>query len=180
MIYVFLATGFEEVEALTPVDMLRRAGLSVTTVGVGGRTVVGSHGIPVVADIVDVEYHDDAPDMIILPGGIPGTPNLESSPVVMRAIENARMGGGYLAAICAAPTVFGRLGLLEGKKAVCYPGMESELRGAIPTQATTVRDGKLITSRGMGTALEFALVLIETLVSSKEALRLRHAVVADK
>ena len=116
MIYMFLADGFEEVEALCPLDILRRAGLEVTTVGVGGKDMItGSHGIRVMADMVDVMYRDSAPDMIILPGGMPGSTNLDESRIVDAAVRSAARRGSYLAAICAAPLVLGRRGLLDGK-----------------------------------------------------------------
>ncbi len=179
MIYVFLATGFEEIEALTPVDMLRRAGHAVTTVGVGGKTVVGSHGIPVVADIADSEYCDENPTLVLLPGGIPGTPNLENSPIVMGALDRAVETSAYIAAICAAPTILGHRGLLRGREAICYPGMEGELEGAVISDKRVVQSGRIITGAGMGVAMEFSLKLIEILSGKSEAERLRHATIAD-
>ena len=112
MIYMFLAHGFEETEALAPLDLLRRAGLEVTTVGIGGELVTGSHGITVQADIEDIVFRDDAPGMVILPGGMPGTRNLDASPVVDAALNATVRNDGYLAAICAAPMVLGKRGLL--------------------------------------------------------------------
>ena len=131
MIYMFLADGFEEVEALCPLDILRRAGLEVTTVGVGGKDMIsGAHGIVVQADIPDILYRDSAPDMIILPGGMPGSTNLDESKTVDAALKVAHKKGAYLCAICAAPLVLGKRGYLEGKRAVCYPGFEELLAGA--------------------------------------------------
>ena len=121
MIYMFLAEGFEEVEALAPLDLIRRAGLEIKTVGVGAKTVVGSHGIPVVADMTDTDYSDDAPDMVILPGGMPGTKNLDANETAHKAIADAIKNGAYVCAICAAPMILGKLGLLVGKKATCFP-----------------------------------------------------------
>lgn len=179
MIYVFLANGFEEIEALTPVDILRRAGHEVRTVGVGGKRVVGAHGILVEADIADSEYTDQAPTMVILPGGIPGTPNLEASSVVMGALDRAAATDAYIAAICAAPTILGHRGLLGGKQATCYPGMEGELLGASVAKGRVVQSGKIITGAGMGVALAFSLKLVEILSGEEEAARLRRAVIAD-
>lgn len=179
MIYLFLAEGFEEIEALCPLDLMRRAGLSVTTVGVGGKTVVGAHGIPVVADLSEEELTDPSGEMIILPGGMPGTLNLAKSPTVLRAIERAQRDGSYLAAICAAPSILGDLGLLAGKQATCFPGFEDRLTGAILSNQRVVRDGTLITAAGMGVALDFGLMLVEVLCGPRQAEELRRAVLAD-
>ena len=177
MIYLFLADGFEEIEALTPVDILRRVGKQVTTVGIGGKTVTGSHGISVLADVADTDLVLTDADMIILPGGMPGTLNLDASPVVQNAIDVALANGAYIAAICAAPTILGKRGLLNGKKATCYPGMESDLMGAILGEDTVVQDGKIITAAGMGAALPFALKLTEVLCGAEIAKKLANAVV---
>lgn len=180
MIYLFLAEGFEEIEALTPVDMLRRAGKDIRTVGIGGKTVMGAHGIPVVADMSEEDFSDDAPEMIILPGGMPGTLNLDASPTVEKAIGAALSSGAYIAAICAAPTILGKRGLLVGKEATCYPGMEDGLIGAILSEKTVVRDGNIITAAGMGAALDFALALVAIFCGEDKAKALRKAVVAEK
>ena len=179
MIYLFLAEGFEEIEALCPLDLLRRAGLPVTTVGVGGKQVTGAHGICVQADILDVDYTDPAPDMVILPGGMPGTLNLSNSPVVKTAIETAQSRGAYLAAICAAPSILGDMGLLQGKEAICFPGFEDRLAGATLSSSRVVRDGKVITAAGMGVALEFGLTLVSVFRGTEEAEALRRSVLAD-
>lgn len=177
MIYLFLANGFEEIEALTPVDILRRAGKEVTTVGIGGRTVIGAHGIPVTADIADAEFRDNAPEMIILPGGMPGTKNLDASETVEKALSSALATGSYIAAICAAPTILGKRGLLNGKHAVCFPGMEKELHGALLSADRIVRDGNYITAAGMGVALPFSLALVEALCGKSCADSLKLSVV---
>lgn len=177
MIYLFLADGFEEIEALTPVDILRRAGKQVTTVGIGGKSITGSHGITVLADAADTDLALTDADMIILPGGMPGTLNLDASPVVHTAIDAALESGAYIAAICAAPTILGRRGLLSGKKATCYPGMEDDLKGAILADSTVAQDGKFITAAGMGAALPFALKLVEILCGADAAKKLATAVV---
>ncbi len=180
MIYMFLANGFEEVEALCPLDLLRRAGLEVTTVAVGGGDfVVGSHGIAVGADIPDTMYRDSAPDMIILPGGMPGTTNLDNSRVVDTALRSAAAKDAYLAAICAAPMVLGKRGYLKGKRAICFPGFEAHLEGAEIADERVVRDGKVITAAGMGVALEFGLALVSALKGQDCADALRRTVLAD-
>ncbi len=180
MIYMFLANGFEEVEALCPLDILRRAGLEVTTVAVGGKdTVSGAHGINVQADMPDVMYRDTAPDMIILPGGMPGSTNLDESKIVDTALRVASKKGAYLCAICAAPMVLGKRGYLEGKKAVCYPGFEEHLSGAtVPENETVVRDGNIITAKGMGVAFEFGLELVRALKDDETAEKIKNSVFA--
>ncbi len=179
MIYMFLANGFEEVEALCPLDLLRRAGLDVTTVGIGSDTVVGAHGIAVQADIPDTLYRDSAPDMIILPGGMPGTKHLDASPTVDAALRAASNRGAYLAAICAAPMVLGKRGYLRGKEAICFPGFEEYLEDATVSEKRVVRDGLIITAAGMGVALDFGLALVAALKGQDAADALRRAVLAD-
>ena len=179
MIYFFLAEGFEEIEALCPIDLLRRAGLEVKTVGVGGKVIRGAHGIKVTADILDTEYNDKAPELIFLPGGMPGTLNLKASDTVQRAIKEALECDAYIAAICAAPMILGELGLLCGKEAVCYPGFEDKLLGAKISDKRTVRDGRIFTAKGMGAALDFGLMIVEELCGKESADSLRHSVIAD-
>lgn len=170
MIYIFLANGFEEIEALFPLDLLRRAGIDVTTVAVGnGKTVEGAHGIPVVADIHESEFFNGAFDAIILPGGMPGTINLDGSGVVQSAIKTAIDQEKLVCAICAAPSILGKKGYLKGKKATCFPGFEQYLDGAIFTNERVVRDGNFITSKGMGCAAEFGLAIIDALVGTEKA-----------
>jgi 4-methyl-5(b-hydroxyethyl)-thiazole monophosphate biosynthesis len=168
MIYVFLADGFEEIEALTPVDMLRRAGGEVTTVGVGGKNIRGAHGITVTADITDDEASKileggETPEMVVLPGGMPGADNLNASAVVDSFIRSACNSGAFVGAICAAPYILGDRGILKGKRAVCYPGFENHLTGAAVSDAGAVRDGNIITGRAMGAALPFSLELVEAM-----------------
>ena len=182
MIYMFLANGFEEVEALAPLDLLRRAGCAVTTVGVGGSdTVVGAHGIAVGVDIPDTMFRDSKPEMIILPGGMPGTRHLDESRTVDAALRSASNTGAYIAAICAAPMVLGKRGYLEGKKAVCFPGFEEYLSGAVlqHTGVKVVTDGKIITAVGMGAAVEFGLALVRVLKGDDAATALQSAILAD-
>ena len=180
MIYMFLADGFEEVEALCPLDVLRRAGLEVTTVGVGGKdTIVGAHGIVVQADIPDVMYRDSSPEMVILPGGMPGSANLDESKTVDAALRVAAKKGAYMCAICAAPMVLGKRGYLNGKKAVCYPGFEEYLEGTIiPEDKTVVKDGNIITAKGMGVAFDFGLELVRALKDNETAENIKKSVFA--
>lgn len=170
MIYVFLAEGFEEIEALTPVDLMKRAGLDLRTVAIGGdNKVCGAHGIPVFADIKDDEFCDVFPEAIILPGGMPGTVNLEESSTVAYAIYDAMQQGGLVCAICAAPSILGKGGYLKGKNATCYPGFEQYLEGATLVDEKVVRDGNIITASGMGGATEFALAIVEALAGKEKA-----------
>ena len=179
MIYMFLANGFEEIEALCPLDLLRRARVEVTTVGIGGDMIRGAHGITVQADIPEGMFADAAPEMVILPGGMPGSKNLDENRTVDTVLKVAARRGAYLAAICAAPMVLGHRGLLEGKEAICYPGFEKELTGAKISDKKVVRDGNIITAAGMGVALEFGLKLVEVLKGEQVAEDLRRAVIAD-
>jgi 4-methyl-5(b-hydroxyethyl)-thiazole monophosphate biosynthesis len=177
MIYVFLADGFEETEAIAPIDLLRRAGKNVVTVGVGDNLITGSHGISVVTDTIAQEaVLNDELEMIVLPGGMPGTLNLEKSQYVQAAIDFCVQNGKYIGAICAAPSILGHKGLLSGKKAVCYEGFETQLDGAVTGTEPVAADGIFITSRGAGTAVEFGLALVEKTVSSAESERLRRAI----
>ncbi len=179
MVYMFLAQGFEEVEALCPLDLLRRANVDVRTVGIGGMQITGAHGITVIADMSDsdfTELRDHAPDMVILPGGMPGSLHLDASPVVDNALRTALSANAYLCAICAAPLVLGRRGLLEGKRATCYPGFEDELKGAIDIGGKVIRDGKIITAVGMGVALEFGLELVSVLKDPETAGKIKDGI----
>ena len=181
MIYVFLAHGFEEIEALTPVDILRRAGGEVVTVGVGGRAVCGSHGITVTADVSDSDLNGfSGCEAVILPGGIPGTPNLEKSDVVCSFIKYAYENGKPIGAICAAPTILGRMGILKGKDAICYAGLEDQLAGANIKDEPVVKDGNIITARGAGVALEFALKLTEVLFGTDTARKIESGILCAR
>lgn len=181
MVYLFLAEGFEETEALCPLDLLRRAGINTVTVGIGGNVICGSHGISVNTDIDDKSLNVKDIDMVILPGGMPGTTNLDKSDVVHKALDLAFKQDAYVAAICAAPMILGKRGDLVGKKAVCYPGFEKYLKDAhIQTGGVTVAsDGKIITAKGMGVALEFGLCLVQALCGSEKADEIRASVIAD-
>ena len=179
MIYMFLAQGFEETEALAPLDILRRAGLEVKTVGIGGDLITGAHGITVKADMTDVLFRDSKPDMVILPGGMPGTKNLDASPIVEKALDAAYRADAFIAAICAAPMVLGKRGLLNQKRAICYPGFEKFLDGAFLADRRVVRDGKIITAAGMGVAVQFGLELVRALRDDETAENIRAAILAD-
>ena len=176
MIAVLLADGFEEIEALTPVDVLRRAGIDVKTVAVGSKIAIGSHGIPVVCDLTKEEVDLGKVTAVIFPGGMPGSLNLDASPFSDRVIEAVNKNGGIIAAICAAPLVLGRRGLLEGRRATCYPGFENELKGALTTGGTVEVDGNTVTARGMGVALEFALTLVKMICGENEAVKISEGV----
>lgn len=177
MIYVFLANGFEEIEALAPVDLLRRSGREVKLVGVGGSVITGSHGIAVQTDITasEIVLGNDL-EMIVLPGGMPGTLNLEKSEIVQTAIDFCADRGIYIAAICAAPSILGHKGLLKGKAAIAYPGFETQLEGAEISTASVAKDGYIITAQGAGAAISFGLMLVETLDNSQEAKSLADAI----
>ena len=177
MVVLFLADGFEEIEALLPLDLLRRAGVRTVTVGLGVREVRGAHGITVLADADRVPDGDI--DMVILPGGMPGAANLDASDMVTDTLARVSARGGYLAAICAAPMVLGHKGYLKGKRAICFPGFEGELIGAdVQNDAFVVRDGNVITAKGMGVALDFGLALVAALKDDATATALRAAVLA--
>lgn len=179
MVYLFLANGFEEIEALLPLDILRRGGVDVTTVAVGGAdAVIGSHGVRVGADIPDTLFRDSRPEAVILPGGMPGAENLDRSRTVETALRVTHTTGGLLCAICAAPMVLGRRGYLVGKTAVCFPGFEKELTGAEISRNRVVRDGKIITAAGMGVAMEFGLEILKTLRGVDVADEIRRAILA--
>ena len=176
MILILLCDGFEEIEALTPLDMLRRAGLDVRTVGVSGKVVLGSHAIPVIADFSPEEVKGEEVSAVILPGGMPGAKNLDASPFVDKLIKEVSDRGGCLAAICAAPLVLGRRGLLFGKRATCYPGFEGELVGATVTDEAAVTDGNVITARGMGAALAFSKELLKKFVGEERCAELCRSI----
>jgi 4-methyl-5(b-hydroxyethyl)-thiazole monophosphate biosynthesis len=170
IVYVFLADGFEEIEAICPIDILRRGNVEVVTVGVTGKTVTGSHGIAITADKEIGELDPSASyDMVMLPGGMPGTDNLQKNETVKLFIENTLKNGGYIAAICAAPKILGEMGILSGKRAICFPGYESELKGAVIASESVVRDGKIITAKGAGVALEFGFELLTALTDRSTA-----------
>ncbi len=175
MIAVFLANGFEEIEALATVDILRRAELDAVTVGVGTATPVGAHNISVFADIYEDDLSLDAINAVILPGGMPGTLNLENSAVVQQALRHAMDANLPIGAICAAPSILGHAGYLKGKRATCYPGFESELTDAVLCDGV-VTDGNITTASGAGVAVDFALQLVRILVSEDVADSIRGGI----
>ena len=172
---VILAPGFEEIEAATPIDVLRRAGVEVTVVGLDVLQVTGSRGLTFVADCVLADAPRE-PDLILLPGGMPGAANLAASEDLRTRLQEEHAAGGRVAAICAAPAVaLAPTGLLEGRRATCYPGFEERFSEAVEfSEERVVVDGRITTSRGPGTALEFSLALVEQLVSAEVAAGLRE------
>lgn len=167
---VLLADGFEEIEALTAVDLLRRARVYVDTISISDDYMVhGAHGINVQTEDRFEEVNFAEFDMIILPGGMPGTKNLEEHKGVQRVIRDFHQSGKYIGAICAAPGILGSMGILKGKRAACYPSVEERLSGAVIMKVPVVQDGNIITSRGMGTAIDFSLKLIEVLTDKLKA-----------
>lgn len=175
---VFLAEGFEEVEGLTAVDLLRRAGAEVTMAAVGDSLeVTGSHGICVKADRFLNPEEERKADLLVLPGGQPGTKNLNGCSVLLELLKEFDREEKKLAAICAAPTVLGSAGLLEGRKATCYPGCEGGLKGAKICKERVAADGHITTSRGVGTAIPFALSLIEQLYGKEKAEEIRKSII---
>ncbi len=170
MVYLFLGTGFEETEAITPLDLLRRAGVEVLTVGIDGKTVYGGHNIGIEADITLDELDLTALDMIILPGGLGGVASIRASQPAMDALRFAWDNGKYLAAICAGPTVLADLGITDGKQCTCYPGCETGMADAhIVPDAACIKDGNVITGTSAGCAVSFGLKLVEALKGAEAA-----------
>ena len=176
MVLVFLANGFEETEAVAPIDILRRNGQNVITVGIGEEVITSSHGITVVPDVTeaDMSLMTDI-DMIVLPGGMPGTLNLEKSRTVQDTIDYCAANGKFIGAICATPSILGKKGLLKGKKATCFPGFEEFLEGADFTGEPVEKDGNIITARGAGVAVEFGLKLVEALSGKPASDKIRES-----
>ncbi len=176
MIYLFLAEGFEEIEAIAPLDILRRAELEIATVGIGRKVVTGSHGISVTADVMDCEIMpDENCEGIILPGGMPGTLNLEKSETVQKFIDYAVENALIIGAICAAPSILGHKGVLQGKNAVCYDGFETQLFGANIAQTPVCCDGNIITAVGAGAALDFGFSLTEAFKNSASSKKIKDS-----
>jgi len=169
---VFLAKGFEEIEAITVIDLLRRAGIRVTTIALDAQDVEGAHGVIVRADTMLTAMPQEY-DGIVLPGGTPGTKNLMASAEVRELVQKAFHDGSICAAICAAPSVFSMAGILNGKRATCYPGVEDQFDGARYIDAAVVRDGTILTGRSAGTALPFALELIAMITDQDTADQIR-------
>lgn len=177
-VYIFLANGFEEIEGLTVVDLLRRAKIDICMVSIEESIcVTGAHNITVQADCLYKEANLDEADLLVLPGGMPGTINLLHYVQLIQKIKEFHKNDKLLAAICAAPSVLGACGVLTGKKACCYPGFEEKLLGATIQYEPVVVDGNVITSRGMGTAIDFALKIIEILVSEEVAKEIKEGII---
>ena len=179
MTYILLGEGFEEIEALAPCDILRRGGEEVALVGIGGKTICGGHGIAVAADLTVEEMDLKKMDMLVLPGGMGGVRSIEGSPAAMAAIRYAAEHGNRIGAICAAPTILGKLGLLKGKNAVCYPGMEKELRDAKVQNTAVTVDGTITCGRAAGSAILFGLALLGALRGKETAEAVRKGIVFE-
>ena len=177
MIYMFLGTGFEETEAIAPLDLLRRAGLEIQTVGLNGKIIYGGHGIGVEADITIDQLDLTDLEMVILPGGLGGVASIRGCQAAMDAIRFAYENDKYTAAICAGPTVLADLGIVDGRKATCYPGCEGQMGSAVMVEAAAVTDGKLITGTSAGCAVPFGLALIAALKGQEEADRIAAQIV---
>ena len=176
MIITYLANGFEEIEALATVDILRRCEFDVKTVGVGGNTIIGAHNITVIADDVDDAVKaDDNIEAVILPGGMPGTLNEEKSEFVQGMIDYCNKNNILICAICAAPSILGNKGLLKGKKATCFPGFEDKLIGAKVQDDLVVRDGNFITAKGAGASFEFAFEIAKALCKEDTARKIKES-----
>ncbi len=181
MYYMFLAPGFEETEMIAPLDLMRRAEIEVYTVGVGAKVISGSHQIPVVADVIDCEVGPDKDcEGIILPGGMPGTLNLEKAESVQKFIDYCVDNNLLIAAICAAPSILGHKGILNGKKAVCFPGFEEQLIGAETSGAAVMTDGNIVTGCGMGAATKFGLEIVKYIKGEAEAKHLGGNILCDR
>ncbi len=177
MVYLLLGEGFEESEAVVPADLLRRAGVEVALVGLEGLSVRGSHGITVQADLTLEEVDADAMDMLVLPGGMGGVESIQMNLFALALIQRAWDHGCYLAAICAAPTILAHIGVLDRRKAVCYPGMEDQMGSAVVQKGQrVVVDGHMVTGEAAGSAFDFGLKLVEILKGRAAAEEVRHAV----
>ena len=179
MVYVFLANGFEEIEALTPIDMLKRAGIEVTSVSINDTVeVVGTHNIKVLADTIIDDINIENIDAVVLPGGLPGADNLRMNKKVNEFIDEANKQNKLVCAICASPRTLGEKGLLVGKKATCFPGFEKYLNGAITVDTGCVRDGNIITAKSMGKSIEFSKEIISALKDSDTAEKITQSIFA--
>ena len=176
MVYILLAPGFEEAEALVPADLLRRAGLETKLVGLTAAPVPGGQGMQVVPDGTLDQVDLDRADMIVLPGGSLGVKNLGAEPAVEALVRQAAQRGIWVAAICAAPTLLAQWGLLHGKRAVCYPGLESRLGDALPQDFSVVEAGAIITGRAAGSAFDFGLKLVSVLSNPEKSEEVRHGI----
>ena len=176
MIYMFLADGFEEVEALAPLDILRRANADIATVGVTGEYIKGAHDIVVKADIALSDVENEKIDALILPGGLGGTNNMDSSPEVKNLVQYAADNNKLVCAICAAPSILGKMGLLEGKEATCYPGFEDSFKGGKYIKKSVVKCDNFITSDGMGSAYKFGFEITSALFGNDVAEKIKEQI----
>ena len=177
MVYIILGNGFEDMEAICPCDILRRGGVEVQFAGIGGKWITGGNGVTVQADCTVEEIDFEKLELIMLPGGMGGVRSILGSETALNAVKRAYADGKYVAAICAAPSILAKLGITDGKKATVYPGMESEMGSALMQNAGTVRDGKVLTGRAPGAAMDFGLMLLETLKDAETAARVQNGMV---
>ncbi len=174
-VLVLMAEGLEEIETITIIDVLRRAEVDVTTAATGKNPVPGSHDISILADILLEEANESVYDAVVLPGGMPGSANLRDDNRVISMIQSFHASSRYVGAICAAPIVLGRAGLVEGKKATCFPGFENELSGASYVPEPVIQDGRIITGKGPGCAIPFALKLVKNFVNAERSKQIKEA-----
>ena len=177
MVYIILGTGFEEIEAVAPCDILRRGGVEVKFAGIGGTLIKGGNGITVQADCTVEEMDLDNMELIMLPGGMGGVRSILGSETALNAVKYAYESGKLVSAICAAPTILAKLGITDGKQATVYPGMEEQMGSAMMQDANAVRDGKVLTGRAPGAALEFGYMLLEALKGAEAAQKVRGGMV---
>ncbi len=176
-VYLFLADGFEEIEAIAPIDILRRANINIQTVSISGtKEVTGTHGIIIQADLLFTEVDFSLSDMLILPGGMPGTKNLDAHQALKAILTAQYEKRGKIAAICAAPSILGKMGFLNGKEAICYPGFEEALSGAVISKSLVVKSDNIITAKGAGVAVEFALKIVEELKGKSASEKIASAI----
>ena len=179
-VFLFLADGFEEIEAIAPIDILRRAGIDLVTVSVKSeKAVTGAHGVTILADKLFSEVDFAGNELLFLPGGLPGTTNLEKHEGLKKLIEKQAEAGGKLAAICAAPSIFGKMNLLKGKEAICYPGFENYLYDAKVSEKKVVQAGNIFTAKAAGVAVKFALELVKDLKGADVAQNLANALFVE-
>ena len=176
MVYLFLADGCEEIEALTQVDILRRAGIEIKTVGITGEEITGAHDIRIKADILPLAVDKNVIDAVILPGGLKGTQNLDESVFVKDIVKYAFENKKLVCAICAAPMILGKMGILSGKKATCYPGFEKYFIDAQYEMKPVVADGNIITAQAMGSAYDFALEIVANLKSAQVSAKVKYEI----